>query len=141
MKIAGVESPPFRRLTAEEQEAQDDRIRNSGAKLLLVAFGQPKGEYWIHQNYRRIGVPVSIQLGASFDFIAGTARRAPTAFQRVGLEWAYRMFSDPRRLIPRYALNAAFLAKALVQDWSEQVARWGMSPLSDAHEERRRCTR
>ncbi len=126
LKIAGIESPPFRELTAQEQSDQDARIRDSGAKLLLVAFGQPKGEQWIHQNYKRLGVPVSIQLGASFDFIAGTATRAPSIFQKTGMEWAYRMLSDPKRLIPRYASNALFLAGALIHDWKRTVTRWGM---------------
>lgn len=116
LRIAGVESPPFRPLSAEEQAAQDARIRDSGADLLLVAFGQPKGECWIHQHYQRLGVPVSIQLGASFDFIAGTAKRAPEAWQRFGLEWAYRMFRDPRRLVPRYLGNALFLVHRLIDD-------------------------
>ena len=131
LKIAGVESPPFRELTADEQAAQDERIRSSGAKLLLVAFGQPKGECWIHQHYKRLGVPVSIQLGASFDFIAGTAKRAPLAWQRVGLEWAYRMMSDPRRLVPRYASNAWFLASVLIEDWKRKVTSWGMGEWTD----------
>lgn len=126
LQIAGYEAPPFRELTAAEQEAQDDRIRRSGADILLVAFGQPKGEAWIHQHYRRLGVPVSIQLGASFDFIAGTATRAPLTWQKVGMEWAYRMLSDPRRLVPRYAANALFLAGALIEDWKRQVTQWGM---------------
>ncbi len=126
LRIAGVESPPFRKLTDEEQTAQDNRIEQSGAQILLVAFGQPKGEVWIHENYRRLGVPVSIQLGASFDFIAGTAKRAPLVWQRFGIEWAYRMFSDPKRLVPRYAANASFLVAALIEDWRQQVIRWGM---------------
>ncbi|MCA9136929.1 MAG: WecB/TagA/CpsF family glycosyltransferase, partial [Planctomycetales bacterium] len=102
MRIAGIESPPFRPLTRQEQDEQDQRIRESNAQILLVAFGQPKGERWIHENYRRLGIPVSIQLGASFDFIAGTAKRAPEIWQKLGAEWAYRMCSDPQRLIPRY---------------------------------------
>ncbi len=126
LKIAGIESPPFRDLNDQEQADQDARIRDSGAKLLLVAFGQPKGEQWIHQNYQRLGVPVSIQLGASFDFIAGTATRAPIAFQKTGMEWAYRMLSDPRRLVPRYWANATFLAGAMIQDWKRTVTKWGM---------------
>ncbi len=125
LRIAGVESPPFRDLNPEEQDAQDQRIRGSGAQILLVAFGQPKGERWIHQNYKRLGVPVSIQLGASFDFIAGTAKRAPVIWQRLGLEWAYRMCGDPKRLVPRYAANAVFLVKALIQDWIRKAASWG----------------
>lgn len=131
LKIAGVESPPFRELTDQEQAAQDERIRNSDAKLLLAALGQPKGECWIQRHYRRLGVPVSIQLGASFDFIAGTANRAPVVWQRLGLEWAYRMMSDPRRLVPRYASNAWFLASALIEDWKRKVTAWGMGEWTD----------
>ncbi|OYP28381.1 WecB/TagA/CpsF family glycosyltransferase [Rhodopirellula sp. MGV] len=127
MRIAGIESPPFRELSQAEQEAQENRIRDSKAEILLVAFGQPKGERWIHEHYRRLGVPVSIQLGASFDFIAGTAKRAPKAWQKIGAEWAYRMLSDPKRLVPRYASNAMFLAGSLVKDWKHKVESWGMS--------------
>jgi N-acetylglucosaminyldiphosphoundecaprenol N-acetyl-beta-D-mannosaminyltransferase len=116
MRVAGVESPPYRSLTPEEEAAQHQRIAASGAHLLLVAFGQPKGERWIHEHYRRLGVPVSIQLGASFDFIAGTAKRAPQRWQRWGGEWAYRMCSNPRRLAPRYAANAVFLMGTLAKE-------------------------
>ncbi len=115
LRIAGVESPPFRPLTPQEQREQQARIRQSRPDLLLVAFGQPKGELWIHQHYRDYGVPVSIQLGASFDFVAGTAKRAPRVWQRCGMEWAYRMLSDPKRLLPRYAANARFLVRALLR--------------------------
>ncbi|MGB7329434.1 MAG: WecB/TagA/CpsF family glycosyltransferase [Rubripirellula sp.] len=128
--IAGVESPPFRQLTDEEQAEQDARIKESGAKILLVAFGQPKGERWIHENYQRLGVPVCIQLGASFDFIAGTAKRAPMIWQKTGMEWAYRMMSDPKRLVPRYASNASFLVGAIVEDWRQLVIGWGLWPSS-----------
>lgn len=126
LQVAGVESPPFRQLSAEEQLAQDQRIQEAGTDLLLVAFGQPKGERWIHQHYRRLSVPVSIQLGASFDFIAGTATRAPQIWQKLGLEWAHRMMSDPRRLVPRYGANAKFLLTALLEDWQRKVRSWGM---------------
>lgn len=128
LRIAGVESPPFRPLSVQEQSDQEARIRRSGAKLLLVAFGQPKGECWIHQHYKRLGVPVCIQLGASFDFIAGTAKRAPSVWQRCGLEWAYRMLCDPRRLIPRYTANGVFLFRALIEDWKRKVIGWNMWP-------------
>ncbi len=131
LKIAGVESPPFRKLTPQEQSEQDIRIQSSGAKILLVAFGQPKGERWIHENCRRLGIPVSIQLGASFDFVAGTAKRAPVVWQKMGMEWAYRMLSDPRRLVPRYASNASFLCSAIVGDWKQTVIRWGHWPATE----------
>ncbi len=126
LKVAGVESPPFRELSPEEQLAQDQRIQEAGTDLLLVAFGQPKGERWIYENYQRLSVPVSIQLGASFDFIAGTATRAPKIWQQLGAEWVYRMLSDPHRLVPRYASNGWFLAGALISDWKRKVSSWGM---------------
>ncbi len=127
LKIAGVDSPPFRKLTDHEHAEQVEKIRQSGASLLLVAFGQPKGERWIHENYKSLGVPVSIQLGASFDFIAGTAKRAPLFWQRIGAEWVHRMLSDPLRLLPRYAANAWFLIEALVDDWKRKVTGCTMS--------------
>ncbi|TWT53738.1 putative N-acetylmannosaminyltransferase [Rubripirellula amarantea] len=126
LKVAGVESPPYRELSELERASQAARIRESGAKLLLVAFGQPKGEKWIHENYAKLGVPVSIQLGASFDFIAGTATRAPRWCQKTGMEWGYRMMTDPKRLIPRYWSNATFLLTALIEDWKRAVIKWGM---------------
>jgi N-acetylglucosaminyldiphosphoundecaprenol N-acetyl-beta-D-mannosaminyltransferase len=126
LQVAGTDCPPFRQLTPNEHAAQLRRIRNANTDLLFVAFGQPKGERWIHENYRELGVPVSIQLGASFDFIAGTAVRAPEIYQRLGVEWLYRMLSDPKRLMPRYGANAWFLLKALASDWHRQVIRWGM---------------
>ncbi|TWT79816.1 putative N-acetylmannosaminyltransferase [Planctomycetes bacterium CA13] len=131
LRIAGVESPPFRVLTEREQREQDARIMNSGAQVLLVAFGQPKGEKWIHANYKRLGIPVSIQLGASFDFVAGKSSRAPDIWQKLGLEWMHRMMSDPKRLGPRYAANAMFLCGRLVEDWKRLVTRWGMGDWSD----------
>ncbi|GAA4452945.1 WecB/TagA/CpsF family glycosyltransferase [Novipirellula rosea] len=134
LKISGVESPPFRPLSESEQREQDLRIKKSGAAILLVAFGQPKGEKWIHANYKRLGIPVSIQLGASFDFIAGTAKRAPIVWQKIGMEWAYRMCSDPKRLVPRYAQNATFLLGALIEDWKRLVTSWGMGDWSNRPE-------
>ena len=131
LQIAGIESPPFRALTPAEQSSQDQRIKDSGADILLVAFGQPKGEKWIHENYKRLGVPVSIQLGASFDFVAGTAVRAPKIWQKLGMEWFYRMVNDPGRLVKRYSANAWFLFLALIEDWRRTVTSWGMGLDSD----------
>ena len=126
LQIAGTDCPPFRQPTDQEHADQLARIRDAKTDLLFVAFGQPKGEKWIHENLDGVGNACCIQLGASFDFIAGTAVRAPEIYQKLGMEWAYRMMSDPKRLIPRYASNAWYLAKALLQDWKYQVKRWGM---------------
>ncbi len=114
--VAGVDCPPFREWDEFDRESINCKIIAAKPDILLVAFGQPKGEFWIYENYKKLGVPVSIQLGASFDFVAGTARRAPKIFQRVGLEWLYRALSQPVRLVPRYWKNFCFLLKTLRQE-------------------------
>ncbi len=117
LQVAGCYSPPFRQLTAAEHADMIAMIRSARVDLLFVAFGQPKGEFWIYDNFQDLQVPLSIQLGASFDFLAGTAHRAPAGWQRCGCEWLYRALSDPRRLGPRYARNIAFLIKRKLADW------------------------
>ena len=114
LQVAGCYSPPFRQVSEAEHAAMLNRIRMARTDILLVAFGQPKGEFWILDNFQELGVPLSIQLGASFDFLAGTAKRAPKAWQAVGGEWLYRAFSDRKRLFPRYGRNFLFLLRQLV---------------------------
>ena len=114
--FAGCCAPPFRPLSEAEHHSLLNEIRSTKPDILLVAFRQPKGERWIFENHRALGVPLSIQLGASFDFLAGTARRAPSFVQTVGCEWLYRSLSEPRRLGPRYARNIAFLMRRLLCD-------------------------
>lgn len=116
LQIAGCYAPPFRELTGQEHESLIQRIQDAQTDILYVAFGQPKGEKWIFENYQRLGVPLSIQLGASFDFLAGTAKRAPKIWQKFGCEWLFRALCHPRRLFPRYARNFAFLCRA---SWRE----------------------
>lgn len=122
LKIAGCDSPPFRALSESESEAMRQRIVESKADILLVAFGQPKGEQWIFENYRRLNVPLSIQLGASFDFLAGTAVRAPRIWQSIGCEWLYRTIREPRRLAPRYLNNICFLSQCILRDLKELIS-------------------
>jgi N-acetylglucosaminyldiphosphoundecaprenol N-acetyl-beta-D-mannosaminyltransferase len=116
LQIAGTASPPFRTLSTDEHAALLDRIRAARPDLLFVAFGQPKGEFWIARHFQSLGVPVCVQIGASLDFIAGRVRRAPRRLQKLGLEWAYRMWLEPSRLGPRYARNAWFLLSMVTQD-------------------------
>ena len=120
VQIAGCYSPPFRTLTSAEHGNMLSMIRDSGCDMLFVAFGQPKGELWIYDHLLELQVPLSIQLGASFDFLAGKVRRAPQLWQRLGCEWLYRALSDPRRLSPRYAANLRFLFKCW---WADLTAK------------------
>ena len=113
LQLAGIEAPEIDRLSPDEHLALIDRIRRSRADLLFAALGQPKGERWLSENCHLMEVPVSVQVGASFDFVAGRAARAPRWMQRTGLEWLHRMLSSPRRLAPRYFRNAMFLLRVL----------------------------
>ncbi len=116
LNVVGTECPPFRPLSGAEVDAQFDRIRAARPDLLLVASSMPRGEVWISENLDRLGVPVMVNVGASFDFVSGRIRRAPRAVQRCGMEWAFRLSLEPGRLAPRYASNAAFLAKMVASD-------------------------
>ena len=98
LQIVGTECPPFREPTPEEELALLERIRRAAPDLLFVAFGQPKGERWIIRHLEDLGVPVSVQVGASLDFAAGRVRRAPRWMQKSGLEWVFRLSLEPRRL-------------------------------------------
>jgi N-acetylglucosaminyldiphosphoundecaprenol N-acetyl-beta-D-mannosaminyltransferase len=111
LQVVGTECPPFRELSAEEQAGLQDRIRAARPDLLFVAFGQPKGEFWLAAHCQALGVPACAQIGATLDFIAGRVRRSPRWLQRVGLEWAYRLLSEPARLTGRYARNFLFALK------------------------------
>jgi N-acetylglucosaminyldiphosphoundecaprenol N-acetyl-beta-D-mannosaminyltransferase len=124
LQIVGVEAPPFRPLSLREQADLIQGIRRRRPDLLLVAFGQPKGELWLREHYRSLGVPVSVQVGATLDFVAGRVRRAPRWLQGLGLEWMFRAMQEPRRLVPRYWANALFLAKAILRDAGSVIPAW-----------------
>lgn len=86
------------------------RIRSAQPDLIFVGLGAPKQEYWIHEHGRQLDVRVCIGVGASFEIIAGIEKRAPLWLQRIGCEWLYRLFKDPRNKWRRYLLgNLAFL--------------------------------
>jgi N-acetylglucosaminyldiphosphoundecaprenol N-acetyl-beta-D-mannosaminyltransferase len=123
LQIAGTECPPFRTLTADEQAALTARIRSARPDILFVAFGQPKGERWIHRHLAELDVPVSVQVGASLDFAAGRMHRAPRWMQIAGLEWAFRLALEPRRLFMRYARNASFILRMLIRDLTRAPRR------------------
>jgi N-acetylglucosaminyldiphosphoundecaprenol N-acetyl-beta-D-mannosaminyltransferase len=116
LQVVGIEAPSFRALTPDEHAALVGRIRAARADLLFLAMGQPQGERWLAENLGAIGVPVCLQVGASLDFAAGRVPRAPRLIQRLGLEWAYRLYREPGRLLLRYAKNLLFLLRMLTRD-------------------------
>lgn len=114
LKIAGVCSPPFRALSAEEDEKIVASINRSGAGVVFVGLGCPKQEMWMAAHRGAIEA-VMIGVGAAFDYHAGTLRRAPEWMQRRGLEWLHRLAHDPRRLWRRYLVtNTLFVLRVAV---------------------------
>jgi exopolysaccharide biosynthesis WecB/TagA/CpsF family protein len=111
LRIAGAESPPFRPLTPEEDREVVERIRRSGARLVFVGLGCPRQDRFAAAHRARLDA-VLLCVGAAFDFHAGAKRMAPPWMQRRGLEWLFRLASEPRRLWRRYLVtNSLFLAK------------------------------
>jgi N-acetylglucosaminyldiphosphoundecaprenol N-acetyl-beta-D-mannosaminyltransferase len=114
--IVGTHSPPFRALTSAEGDAIVDRINDSGADIVWVGLSTPAQERWMAEYRARLTSPVLIGVGAAFDFHAGTVRQAPRLIQRSGLEWAFRLAMEPRRLWKRYFTNnPQFIGLVLAQ--------------------------
>jgi N-acetylglucosaminyldiphosphoundecaprenol N-acetyl-beta-D-mannosaminyltransferase len=111
VRIAGGSSPPFRPLTAQEDEREIEMINASGAAVVWVGTGQPRQERWMYEMRPRLSPPLLVGVGAAFDFHAGLVPQAPRWMQRNGLEWSYRLAHEPRRLWRRYArYNPLFVA-------------------------------
>jgi N-acetylglucosaminyldiphosphoundecaprenol N-acetyl-beta-D-mannosaminyltransferase len=118
LRIVGGHCPPFRRLTVAEEAAVADEINRSSADVVWVGIGVPKQEKWMARMRDRLDAPVLIGVGAAFDFHAGLVSQAPDALQRVGLEWAFRLAQEPRRLWRRYLrYNPRFVLGFARQYW------------------------
>jgi N-acetylglucosaminyldiphosphoundecaprenol N-acetyl-beta-D-mannosaminyltransferase len=123
LPVVGTACPPFREWTDAEEADLIARIRAARPDLLLTAFTMPKGERWLAAQLEAMGVPVVVNVGAAIDFAAGRVRRAPRWMQRSGLEWAFRLGREPRRLFGRYARNAWFLACMVARDLGPAAGR------------------
>ena len=102
VNIVGGYAPPFRPLTTEERSAIIDEINESEADVVWVGIGVPKQEKWMAAMRPHLEAPVLVGVGAAFDFHAGLVPQAPPLLQGAGLEWAYRLAHEPRRLWRRY---------------------------------------
>jgi len=125
LRIAGAYSPP---LGFENDSAATDeairRVQAANPDICYVALGCPKQEYWMQRTSHLSRVPVSLGLGGSLDFAAGIVKRAPRVFQRAGLEWAWRLLNDPRRLAKRYLVDDSLFFILLWREmWSRMKKR------------------
>ena len=109
LDICGTYSPPIAPVEKWPNAEILESIRTAKPHLLLVAVGCPKQERWIVRHAAEAGVPLSVGIGASLDFISGKQVRSPKWMQKTGLEWLWRMLSDPRRLVGRYWKDFRYL--------------------------------
>jgi N-acetylglucosaminyldiphosphoundecaprenol N-acetyl-beta-D-mannosaminyltransferase len=105
IQVAGFTVPPFRPYSDEEVAELSREIRASGADAVWVGLGAPKQDLLAHRLRLHGAAPVIACIGATFDFVAGTKRRAPQAMRSLGLEWVYRLATEPRRLGRRYLIG------------------------------------
>ncbi len=116
LQVVGHYSPPFRPLTAEEDEQVVRMINDAAPDIVWVGLSTPKQERWMAEHVGRLTAPVLIGVGAAFDFLSGRKRQAPRWMQHAGLEWLFRLLSEPRRLWRRYLINnPIFIALVLLQ--------------------------
>ncbi len=123
ISIKGVYSPPF---GFENDEDENRKIigmlKSAGADILFAGLGTPKQEKWIYKHKEDYRVPVSIGVGAAFDFTAGFVKRAPVWMQKSGLEWFYRLVQEPGRLWKRYLAGNAVFAFLVFREWIKTIA-------------------
>ena len=105
LRCAGTFTPPFRQLTLEEEQEIARLINASKADIVWVGLSTPKQERWMARLRESLQPPVLVGIGAAFDFLTGRARQAPRWMQRSGLEWLFRLATEPRRLSKRYLRN------------------------------------
>ena len=113
--VAGTCCPPFRNLSEAEDADIVDRINASRADIVWVGLGAPKQEKWMRAHLGEIAVPAMIGVGAAFDFHSGNVKWAPKWIRKFGIEWAYRLACEPRRMWRRNLDSPLFLMHVLMQ--------------------------
>ncbi|MGY3564836.1 WecB/TagA/CpsF family glycosyltransferase [Sinomonas sp. RB5] len=114
VSIVGSYSPPFRPLTINELREQDANISSSGAQIVWIGLGTPKQDFEASRLANELPV-VAVAVGAAFDFAAGAQRQAPDWVSSAGLEWLFRLATEPRRLWRRYLFGNLRFLRAVVQ--------------------------
>ena len=113
LNVAFSFSPPFRTMSPEEDIAVIEQVNSSRARILFVGLGCPKQEIWMAEHRGKVNA-VMLGVGAAFDFHSGVKPQAPLWMQKAGLEWLFRLFTEPRRLWKRYLYhNPRFIALAV----------------------------
>lgn len=127
LRVVGRDTSVWNPDDPESSAAVVDKIRRSGADLVVVALGCPKQELWMARHADQISPAVSIGLGGSLDFAAGAVRRAPGWMARAGLEWLFRLAQEPRRLAYRYLVRDVQIVPVFL---ATLMRRWILGPTS-----------
>jgi N-acetylglucosaminyldiphosphoundecaprenol N-acetyl-beta-D-mannosaminyltransferase len=124
LNVVGTLTPPFRSLTPAEDDEIVARINAAGPDIIWVGLSTPKQERWMAAHVGRVEAPVMIGVGAAFDFLAGLKKQAPPWMQRNGLEWLFRLSTEPARLWRRYlTIVPKFIFLAGAQLLANQLRR------------------
>jgi len=115
LRLCGVDTPPERSVELMDGAAAR-RVADAAPAVLLVAFGNPKQEYWLDLHLPELNVPIAIGIGGTVDFLAGSRWRAPRWMRHVGFEWLARLTQEPVRLGPRYARDLVTFARLLTRE-------------------------
>lgn len=120
LQVAGCASPPF---GFEKDPIEDAKVVDLVVKarpdLLFVALGAPKQELWMHRHRTDLAPTVALGIGASLDFVAGVVTRAPAWMSEAGLEWAYRLAQEPKRMFDRYIIRDSAFAGIALRTWRQ----------------------
>lgn len=114
IRFVGTYSPPFRLLTSKEDEEVVELINKAEPDVLWVGLGAPKQELWMYEHKESLRVPVMVGVGAAFDFLAGVKSQAPHWMKEHGLEWLWRLMSEPRRLWRRYLIYGSLFVSLVI---------------------------
>jgi len=106
LKVCGHRSPPFRRLTPEEDAADLEAINKAAPDVLWVGLGMPKQEQWIFEHRSQLKSAIAMGSGAAFKFISGDVSRGPSTMRNLGLEWLWRLINEPKRIWKRVFIDA-----------------------------------
>lgn len=124
LRISGVFTPPYGSWTESQSRTMVELIKASGAGVVWMGISAPKQEIWAHQWADELGLPI-ICVGAAFDFLAGEKPRAPRLMRALGLEWLFRLMSEPRRLWRRYLFGNAVFLRDLIR-YRNRPPKWAI---------------
>jgi N-acetylglucosaminyldiphosphoundecaprenol N-acetyl-beta-D-mannosaminyltransferase len=116
VRVAGICSPPFRKLTQREDDEITEQINRAAPDVLWVGLGCPKQERWMHEHRNNLRIPVVVGVGQAFDIHSGDIPQAPLWMRKNGLEWLFRLCREPRRLWRRYLIyNTKFIIALVLE--------------------------